>query len=1109
MVFTYRRKDYKQLSKLVRPQLHKSVVESAANRSTSGSFNWDDVGDKILFGGLLRRRDSSKVDLQKLLMLTKHFEERQLGIREVHQNLTTRKVFSTFSTDTGFLDYYDCRDLTQHPYYFYILYLRELAPNLEIRLKELAYKSKPEDALFVPKYNALRVNAEIEAVEEDLLLDPNEVVPPDFREFITKHRIKKFFRRRPLHIINQKVKFFKLGRSLYDVNSITRKGQHRRNYTSFPSHFDSLRWGIIFNSFFSTSSSSLGSLRRMTTALASRTDEVQLRLKNIRTLYRQNYKFLRKGHYNRQLRLFSAYPSGQLLLRLQIQDVTASVSDSLDLVLIDSVRTYVKSSSVAYSNRLYYRGSFAEADSADIEVAQLDRDETELSKKERKTFALVKLLQSSLDAFLQSSGYADLYKKYSSLNLGVYNIPFRRGELGVQDHNRYSGYTQLEKRLTQVSLPLRKPKYIPIKDSPLVKTVYRARHHTLNRLIKEHMPSPRYYVRPSHTNRSLTALVSLFMNVDTKFVPFYHLEDFQYTEYEQRMHRLATVQGVVFDYWSDFSQLAMPSQLYLTMSENLKIAEELETVTSMQPEFTASAKASAAYYATLAKGTKPIEKGFGFIFRSRYFRLFLYKVLSPISAFLLELTFKVVLFFKALLRFVAALKIIPRAIKAVIPFKRLASSPYIIRLTHIVSVWNATYVAEESLHELESEPADPWDEIVYAEGEELQDGFEYDGIDIDDEFPNDDSDKTSIKGIAAGDSFFGGLFDFDEDFDDLVDDLTDIVVVDIPHYLGFVMRPVLDFFIFYPLWSFIDLVSTLYVGSAYHLGEWYYNFLRLTPKTSRKRFLRVRQILLILSRIVLKSFLGFIFFFSIISNFDYTELQILIVYTFDIPFRDFYYVLYITVVALVTLYFFGPLSVSEFIRDDLGFENLMYFVSAATFYPYELYDPISPALKVGKQASYLTDYGIEYAPFWAISDYARDPQELYSVGRFGERHDRSFHYGSGLETEHQIKNAFNGPYFDEEDATIFNSPSTFGLTHDGINQEFRNNKHYANPNNWYQNKVYVYSVHPRYAAYKNYFKARRIPGVRYDAFHERKDIEAARRAMRLQQTQVGQITDAD
>jgi len=443
--------------------------------------------------------------------------------------------------------------------------------------------------------------------------------------------------------------------------------------------------------------------------------------------------------------------------------------------------------------------------------------------------------------------------------------------------------------------------------------------------IKSRIPTI-YAFKPSKKN--LSGLALYFLNYNTRHHHRLRSSDSSYTSRQKRLHRLLIVQGILFEYWVEQPNLMLPGQQVQLNLQNFEIDKEFPRITSDEPgldiEFSTEEinKPDVAYSKKKNKTSISLD---GTALKGYYkYKFLIFKNLSVvvpyIGMFLRFLKMSLRIFTEIKFFFLMVFDFIRFLFETFYSFYlKFTKTPFALRLSAIATIWNTSSAMEDSMFDINDHLSanhnyrHPYLSKLSENFIPSMDDLSY--VDLDDEHPDDYEHIVGASRYYRDNfEYLNTLTRFGQDF---VDDLVDFLVADIPYYLMLFIRPIINFILIYPIWSLIDLLCLFYVQIKNDLIFWYYSILNSKINVFVKR-------LLICLRWFIKLSVLFLYVIFWLLYLDYNDLQMMIVYTFDIPFHEFYYTIYVMFVVLSGLYFFGHHSFRSFIRDELGFENLAF-----------------------------------------------------------------------------------------------------------------------------------------------------------------------------------------
>lgn len=216
--------------------------------------------------------------------------------------------------------------------------------------------------------------------------------------------------------------------------------------------------------------------------------------------------------------------------------------------------------------------------------------------------------------------------------------------------------------------------------------------------------------------------------------------------------------------------------------------------------------------------------------------------------------------------------------------------------------------------------------------------------------PEDEPDDTSV-GFDQNDHIFGLKVFYhgnpawewyihhvpSEELYDLAEEASYLV--------RFIVRPFVDFIVFLPIWSFLELASLWLevIKMEYHRMWLKIILYGNRPGRIRGRWWKI-PLVLVKNSIRLTIWMGFTFW--MVDLIKSEDLKILITYNLGYHWFEEYYYLYVAICLVASTYLLGPIPVRDFFFKELGFENLAYiFTVPASISRPESYQPQRPAWK--------------------------------------------------------------------------------------------------------------------------------------------------------------------
>ena len=887
-------------------------------------LDWTDLGERLVSGGLLKKKPVSHFDVPELVSFIK---------KEEHPNF---KVPSYAIPESDRVNP-KLIDLYHHPYYKSLLRLRR-------RLRVLLQR-KPTDKV---KLAVIELDFRIRELEQYIdILDKEELIPNQryrirspyvFTEFVFDERNFKVYEEHLLFDTQDKERAPIFNSTPYKPYKLANVYNILKGHATLDRLLDPLVWSLTYNKLFTNGPSFSNSFRNFIdhsrlTSKKRRFLEVSLLSKAVQRHYQQIVIF-RKKQVHKRLLPFHEFRMGSLGIICGYPERVSLKQQAQNLHSTFFVTSW-RSSAVAADNRDYILSPSTTVPDeyiAKIDPVNFKVPETRASKRARRL--------PNYDYAAESNGSA-------TYEIGIYNLMFTIELIGrvYRDNSsyldfpaRYSPYFTRNPRNNRRNRPF---------DSLIGDEIRDVRRAVFSFMKKRIFKGPIYVTH--YSKYSLRSLAHKFLNFETRHHDRIRPINSPYTSKQRRLHRTLITQGVIFEYWENESQLLMPGQYVQLQLHNLEIESEFirppplreaqkfifekdtpvveqpeEQVEETQSEELVNSDNSVEPELPLNQpilNTEPFDSTVSYELRGRFKFYYACAYLwTRIRPFLQPLIYKQ--FIRR--RFFLLKKIYTIAFKMPFTtFKRwwqskasvLLHSPTFSRLQILLSIWNSSFAYEDSMYDI--------NDFVNAKDPSMWPDTHTDYIpdlDPDDDYFEDANDARSVSWVFIHDDALSGLTD---QVEDVLDEFLDFFLVTVPHYLWLIFGSVINAVMRYPIWALIESLTLLYAQIKLDLLLWYDNF--LSVKTGSKMLRR----LVILTRWFVKTFLLIVYVISWLVYLDYNDLQILIVYTFDVPFHEFYYTVYVLLVVVSGFYLFGHNHFKEFIRDELGWENLMFLTTCS------------------------------------------------------------------------------------------------------------------------------------------------------------------------------------
>jgi hypothetical protein len=884
-------------------------------------FDWTDLGQRLVDGGLLKKKPSSQFDVPEFVSFIKK-EEHPLF------KVPSYALPAKYTHSYGNLPL----DLYHHPYYLSLL-------NLRVRLKKLL----KNDVSTKLKLSIMEVDLRIRELERDLNVKWNEELIPNqrsrmkspfvFTEFLFDDDSFKIHDENFL-FETDKEKSLSLNFTPYTLNNISDILSIIKRKSISDRMMDPLVWGLTYNKMFYNGVSFVGSFRKFIdiaylNCRQTRLLEISSLFKAVQRHYQQILIF-RKKYFHRRMLPFTEFRLGSLAFKCGYPEKVSIKQQAQNLYSTFFVTSW-RSSSVALSNREYILSPTTivpEVYIAKIDPLNFKPVETRSSKRYRRL--------PNFDYTTETEGTA-------TFELGIYNLMFTIQLTGKTFHD-LSSYWEFPNRLSPyfTKNPRNNRRNRPL-DTLLGDEIRDVRRGVFLFLKKRIFKGPIYVTH--YSKLSLKSLALKFLNFDTRHHERIRPINSPYTSKQRRLHRTLVTQGVIFEYWDEESQFLMPGQYAQLQLHNLEIELEMtkhKRIRKVKNFTISSTVAPQPVYEpedivedTSDDNEEPQEQPEDIIlepdnfdttisyelkgrFKFYYKCAYLWTRLRPYLQPMMYKQFfrRRFLIFRKL--YIFAVKMPRTYLKALLYENPLMmiDSPTVTRFQILLAIWNSSYAYEDSMYDIND----------YVNSKDLSmwpDRFNdyVPDLDADDDHFEDFNENRNVSWILHHNDSLSGLFDT---VDDILDEILDFLLVTVPHHLWLIFGSIINTVIRYPIWAFIESMTLLYAQLKLDMLIWYDNF--LTVDGGKSKLLRR---LVILARWLTKTFLLIVYIFSWLVYLDYNDLQILIVYTFDVPFHEFYYTVYVLLVVVSGFYLFGHTSFKEFIRDELGWENLLFLTTCS------------------------------------------------------------------------------------------------------------------------------------------------------------------------------------
>lgn len=889
------------------------------SKTENDAFDWTELGDRLVSGGILRKKHSSQFDVSEFVAFIKKEEHPSFKVPFYLVPASDKHSLGEKSID-----------LYHHPYYKSLLELRTRLRTL----LERKFTNKLKLAIIELDFRIRELEHEISIKQDEELIPDQRFRPKSpyiFTELLYDEDHYKLYDETQL-FDTDKEKAPVLNLTPYNSYNIPAMRSVIKGKRTIDRMMDPLVWGLTYNKLFSNGVSFTRSFRNfidysLINSKKRRLLEVSSLFKAVQRHYQQIVIF-RKKHLHRRMLPFREFRLGALAFKCGYPEKVPLKQQAPNVHSTFFVTCW-RSSAVARSNRQYILSPTTVIPDnyiAKIDPVNFKAPVTRASRRIRRL--------PNFDYTTETDGTA-------AFEVGIYNLMFTI-EMTGKIYHELSSYWEFPNRLSPYFTrnPRNNRRNRPL-DTLLGDEIRDVRRAVFSFLRKRIFKGPIYVTHYSKT--SLKSLALKFLNYETRHHDRVKPINSPYTSKQRRLHRTLINQGVIFEYWEDESQLLMPGQYVQLQLHNMEIEFELTNHVPMREPsvFTPSVEVPVIpihepdelleeteeliepleHIEELPAETDHFDSTISYELRGRfkfYYRCaYLWTRLKPYFQPLIYKQFfrRRFLFFRKI--HLILIKMPRTSLKRMLDEQpiTLMESPTLNRFQILLSIWNSSYAYEDSMYDI-NDFVNSKDHSMWADNfnDYIPD------LDPDDDYFEDFNDNRTAAWVLFHNDSLSGLFD---QIDELLDETLDFFLVTVPHYLWLIFGSVINTVMRYPIWALIDSLTVLYAQIKLDLLLWYDNF--LTVKDGSKLLRR----LVILTRWLVKTFLLIVYIISWLVYLDYNDLQILIVYTFDIPFHEFYYTVYVLLVVVSGFYLFGHNNFKEFIRDELGWENLLFLTTCS------------------------------------------------------------------------------------------------------------------------------------------------------------------------------------
>lgn len=890
----------------MRTEYQKNIVNNLEYLDRDTGFDWSKLGELLVEGGLPKTKPSSRFDPSQFFALAKNNLHDDYEVQNIPYTKSHR--FKKKKT------YREPIDVYHHPRYISLEYLRDV-------LKSLQKTSSIDDDLI---FKIIKLKKKISTLEYDLALSPGQIVlPGTYYRFLSipHYRVKRHYDYDPYRIPQSLSGRFYRNKALkrssfsncapyssYIFNDLT-KVYDRDQY---PSQMTDINyWSLLYNLTISKGPSFVTSFRRLLFTSDIKKIERKTNLKFIVKAFRQHLQQIRQFkdlHYYKRSFLVYSFPSYLTRLKDFFPYMTVFFN-VIENISIYSVKSYWRSLSLAESNRKYILAPSKSVPDKYAFKVDINGFTPQTKKKKKLDFEVYEPVGSAL------------------YDIGRFNL-VKLITVGYKQLHNPSAYSEVPTAFTPFwTKSARTKRRVRLKDTNAGQELQDFRNSLLT-VIKSRISKGPIYVVKSF-NHTISEIALNFLNYDTRHHYRIRSENSPYSTRERRLHRLLITQGVLFDYWEESPTLLSPGQCYQVLLQNLYIDKELEFKLPVDEDLTIDIELETSsipteevnYKKSNRKSLNPKLKGKYLVYMKLFtFKKHLYYIIGSIILFLKRsfrrIFFEIGLFFSFFSNFFSYL-----VLSLIDLRKQLSASPFFLRIQAIIAIWNTSSAIEDSMFDINDHLSSKFEyrrpfEAGVTENL-LPSIFELDYVDFDDDNTDEYEEIGGSSRLYTKWGFWLGFMEFGEDF---WDEIVDFFVVNLPYYIMLFFRPIINLLIIYPIWSVLDLLCLLYVQIKNDSIFFYDSLLQSKLNNNVKRAI-------ILIRWFFKSTSFIIYTVFWLLYLDYNELQLLIVYTFDTPFHEFYYTIYVMLVVLSGFYLFGHHSFKTFIKEELGIENLIFLTT--------------------------------------------------------------------------------------------------------------------------------------------------------------------------------------
>lgn len=920
---------------LITFQKIKPMRITLSSGTTARQFDWAKVARVVLMGGCTRPRAKSRLDLRESMIDSVLFTHSETWDYELPEYRFRHR--ETKATDS--------------PYIVDIIYQKEYVIMQELRNH---YKIKPSITIF----------KKIRALERYLALKHNEEPVPGTRfRPMPPRRMSRFYDNRErfddkecLHYRKPGLSEIRVARNrsrylvpfLPDLLAVTAQGANpvltfsTFFYSNYYNRLNSFNYGFVNPFRLELASQVLDSLSYLESRLIDKYLILGNLLRQVDKVYYEIYKNKTK-HRARLLKLGRVrfgYPE-----RVQFCDLLETMKPIY-------FSNFYRLQNIASSNVSYLTSKYDEVSS------NLKIDVENFLDPSTKEGQLYKAVKDQYNEF-KKLNKPPVLSKYLILNIGLIKsmYPFVFLKKLVRYYREYSFIPTSKENNTMLPNKTRKK----LKDTVWGYEELKVRVELSNYIKGLIFPEP---IERDCNRPDLLAVVAKFLNYNSRVDSY---TDNDYEGKDDFLHNFFTTQGVIYEYWNEHTNQGLPGQLSMVMQLNRRACLEVNMLLALVDDKLRYKLPNSKVYNDDLKALLPDED---LIINKVKLRRGLFS--RTLSSLFIKIDYYLY-WPKVLVLYVFshsskgtlwAFQIITALYEAIYGFCLYSyllamdietelstfynNSNLVKRLRFIRLMWDSTTYAEDIIHDfsvIDSHPDYVVEEGLNPLSEEDEDKEENYNTDpeAESDVELDDPeliDSTVIVGEAAEYSASLDRF-FADEFFNFWDEMEEIFFVDLPHLARFVLNPIIDFVLRYPLWSLIELYTLLLLQVRLSFAESYYNFLNIEKPSF---LLRMLQRFVIVCKWLLKIQLAAIYIVLGLLTFEEADFQVIVVYSFELMTREFYYVSYIAFLIGSAAYFFGPPSLRDFIRYEVGLENFIFILTLSGVSDIEMYEPTAMPL---------------------------------------------------------------------------------------------------------------------------------------------------------------------